>query len=104
MGPVVLAHVYELLGFGRTAESGFAYRPGLSHKSDHRAVGGLPGIHVQDPDTFYGSNGRYNGLDDTLISSLAIVGNTFDELFHGLSFNVTLKVAINPLMAKGMFF
>jgi hypothetical protein len=48
MGPVMMAHVYEFLGFAGTAEGGLAHRFRRSHKSDYRAVCGFTGIHVKD--------------------------------------------------------
>ena len=93
MGAVVLSHIDELLGLCGPAEGGLADRTGFSYKSDDGAVGGLSGIYIQHFDTFYGTNGLYNSLYYALIFSFAVVGNAFDELFHGFSSNYALKIA-----------
>ena len=93
MRPVMLTHIDEFLGFGGAAESGLTHGLRLSHKGDHRTVGGFSGIHVQHLDAFYGPDGGYNGLYYAFISSFAIIGDALDELFHGLSFNASPKLA-----------
>ena len=102
MGPVMLAHVNEFLCLGGTAESGLAYGLRFSYKSDYGAVGGLSGIHVQHFDALYGLDGRHNGVDNTPVAPFAIVGNTFYKLFHGFSFNASIKVGKLLEIAKEM--
>jgi hypothetical protein len=94
MGPVMSAHVNEFLGFGGPTEGSLAYRSRLSHEGYYRTVGGLSRVYVQYLHPFYGPDGGYNGLNHILIPSFTIIGNAFDELFHGISFIATLKVSI----------
>ena len=83
MRPVMLPHIYKFLCLGGTAEGGLAHRPGLSHKGDHRAVGGLSGVHIQHLHAFYGLNGGYNSVNHGFVPAFAVVGYTFDDFFHG---------------------
>ena len=82
MGSVVLPHVNELLGLGSPAESGFADGLRLSHKGNHRSVGGFARVYVQYLYAFYAGNSCHNGVNDTLIPSFTVVGNALYQLFH----------------------
>jgi hypothetical protein len=96
----MLSHINEFLRLGGPEESGFANGPGLSYKGDHGAVGGFSGVYVQHLHAFYRSNGGYDGVNNGFVPAFTIVGYTFDELFHGLSFNVTLKIRRIPYFGK----
>ena len=82
MCPVMLPHVNELLRLGGTAESSFQDRLRLSHKGDHRSVGGFARVYVQYLYAFYAGNSCHNGVNDTLIPSFTVVGNALYQLFH----------------------
>ena len=79
--PLVLAHVYQLTGFFDKPEGRLNYRLRLPDKSDHRAVGGLAGVHIQQFYTLYGFYLRCNGIYYRLITAFADIGHTFNELF-----------------------
>ena len=93
MGAVMDAHINEFLRFGSAAESGFADVCGRSDKGDDRPVGGFTGIYVQHFDAFHRGDGRYNLVNYGAVAAFAIIGDTFNQLFHirFLSFIIVSK-------------
>ena len=84
MRAVVQVHVYELGGTTHAAESRFAYCFRLADKGHHRAVGGLAGVHVQQPDAFYAAYSVGYSIDNVTVTSLAEIRDTFYDSFHGI--------------------
>ena len=93
MSSVVVAHIDEFAGAFHKLESGFDHRVGIAHKGNHGAVSSFAGIYVQHFYAFYALDGCYNGINHGFVPPFTIVGDTFDELFHGHSFNAALKIA-----------
>jgi hypothetical protein len=57
---------------------------GFAHEGDHRTVGGLSGIDIQQAHTFNGLHHGGDGIDLGTVAALADVGHTFDQLaLHG---------------------
>ena len=82
MGPVVPAHVDELLSLCGAAEGRFSYLLRPADKGHHRAVGRLPRVHVQDLHPFDGRYGIHDGVYFRPVAPLAEVRDTFDYSLH----------------------
>ncbi len=83
VGSRVLAHIDQFGGAFNHPKGRFGHARGVADKSNHRAVGFGAGIHVQQMHSVDFTDDRGHGVDDSLIPSLADIGNTFDELIHG---------------------
>jgi hypothetical protein len=83
---VVPGHVDQL---GRTAAGthrGFDHGFGCADEGDHRAMGVLARVHVEQRDTTHRFDLGAQGLDHRRVSAFGEVGNAFDDLLHdGLS-------------------
>ena len=82
MRSVMLAHVYEFLRLRGSFESRPAYRVRISHKRNHRAVGGFSRIHVENFYPFFRGYGGHNRVDYRLVAPFTEIGNAFDDSFH----------------------
>ena len=77
---VVLAHVDEPGGFLHCPERGFDHRFRRSDEGDHRAVGGLARIDIQQRDALDSFDFVGDLLDDVQIAPFAEIGHALDEL------------------------
>ena len=83
MRPLVVAHVDHLGGLLHSGESGFQHRLGFADEGDHRTVGRLARIHVEQLDAARRLDCVGDLLDDCLVASLAEIGDAlYDTFFH----------------------
>ena len=82
MFALVFAHVDQAGGGPDGGKGGFDHRLGRSDKGDHRPVGSLARIDVQQFDAFDGFDGIGDLFDDGHIAALAEIGHAFDEWRH----------------------
>ena len=82
MRSVMAPHVYQLLRLCSALEGRLHYALRLSHKSYHRAVGGLARIYVQHFYPFDGGYGGDDSVDYRPVASLAVIRDAFDYSLH----------------------
>jgi hypothetical protein len=84
---VVLTHINQFGSFRDATECGFNYGFRCADKGNHGAIRGLPGIYIEELNTFGLAPEGYRlgyGVNYFMITSLAKVGDTFDNsIFHG---------------------
>ena len=76
------AHIDQFLGFLRTLEGRLDDRFRFAHEGHDRPVRRLAGIHVQHFHALDRTDRRHDGVDDTAVPSLAVIGNAFNDSFH----------------------
>ena len=82
MRAVMAAHVDALLRHGAAAKCRLDHRFRRTDEGHDRAVRGLPGIDVEHADALHGGNGADDGVDDRMVTALAVIGHTLDKFFH----------------------
>ena len=79
----VFGHVDEFAGLFDQAKRRLAHRLRRPHKRDDCAVGALSGIDVKQSASFHRLDHSGHGVDDFGATSLADVGDAFNQALHG---------------------
>ncbi len=74
--------VNELRRFGCAAKRGFFNRHRIAHQRDDGAVVVRVALAVEQYDAAHRGDGGDDGVNDVAATTLAEVGDTFDELLH----------------------
>jgi len=83
---VVLGHVDELLGLAGGADGGLDHRLRRADEGDHRAVGGLARVDVEEFDALDGFDLVGDLPDDGQVAAFAEIRDAFDEsVLHRIS-------------------
>ena len=84
MSPVMLAHVYLLLGHCSSLERGLDHIFRRAHEGDYCAVGGLSRVHVKNLYTSYRGDCSHDGVYDGFVAPLTEIRNAFYDSTHWL--------------------
>ena len=80
----VFGHVDEFARLFDQTKRRFADRLRRSHKRDDRSVGALSGVDVKQSASVHRLDHSGHGVDDFGATSLADVGDAFNESLHGV--------------------
>ena len=81
MSAVMAAHVNQLSRHLNGLERCLTDRSRLTNEGNHRPIGGLTRVNVEQQHSFHAFDSRGDLLDDTLVAPLTEIRNTLYKLF-----------------------